>query len=194
MTQLTKVTTLNYSTSPDNTPVPAGVYNKAVDVINNMSSTLALANLVATSLNSTSTVSGIYTTEVTLTKTEIVGTDAGDIGHASGAIVVAAPTSDYSLEFVSAVLIFDYSTAAYTGGNNDMAFRVGTIAASAALTDTNCIKATGDKVFRIGAIATEKSLPVGSTINLYGTAFTDPGTAAGQLRVQINYRIHKTGF
>jgi hypothetical protein len=135
-----------------------------------------------------------YTTQVTLTATQIVGTDAGDIGHTAGAILVAAPSSDYALEFVSAVLIFDYLTAAYTGGNNDMVIRVGTTAVTTAITDTNCIKATGDKVFRLGAIATEISLGVGSTINAFSTAFTQPGTAAGSLRVQITYRLHTTGL
>lgn len=135
-----------------------------------------------------------YTVLTTLTATEIVGTSAGDIGHASGAILVAAPSSDYALEFVSAVLVFDYATAAYTGGANDMVINVGTVAATSALTDTNCIKATGDKVFRLGAISTEKSLPVGSTINITSTAFTQPGTAAGVLRVYTTYRKIATGL
>lgn len=142
----------------------------------------------------TATVSPLKTVTVTLTATEIVGTSAGDIGHANGAILVAAPSSAYALEFVSAVLIFDYATAAYTGGANDMVIRVGTVAQTTAMTDTNCITANGDKVFRLGAIATEKSLPVGSTINLAGTAFTNPGTAAGVLRVKVTYRTITTGL
>lgn len=135
-----------------------------------------------------------FTVLTTLTATEIVGTAAGDIGHASGATLVAAPTSAYTLEFVSAVLVFDYATASYTGGANDMVIRVGSTALSSAMTDTNCITATGDKVFRLGAIATEKALGVGSTINLAGTAFTQPGTAAGVLRVYTTYRKILTGL
>jgi len=75
-----------------------------------------------------------------------------------------------------------------------MVIRVGSVAATTAMTDTNCIKATGDKVFRLGAIDTEKSLGVGSTINLSSTAFTNPGTAAGVLRVYTTYRIITTGL
>jgi len=111
----------------------------------------------------TATVSPLKTVTVTLTATEIVGTAAGDIGHANGAILVSAPTSDYALEFVSAVLIYDYNTAAYTGGANDMVIRVGTVAQTTAMTDTNCIKAVGDKVFRLGAIATFLSSDKDST-------------------------------
>lgn len=135
-----------------------------------------------------------HTVLATLTATQIVGTAAGDIGHTDGAILVAAPSSAYALEFVSAVLIFDYATAAYTGGADDCAIRVGSTAVSTAITDTNCIKATGDKVFRLGAIDTEISLGVGSTINFAGTAFTQPGTAAGVLRAYVTYRQYTTGL
>ena len=198
MATIPHVTKNNYTKNiTDPTPVFADKFNDAVDQINTNTTDIATAQAavdVLEAFNSTTNTSNIYTASVTLTATEIVGNSAGDIGHTNGAIIVAAPSSDYSLEFVSAVLIFDYATAAYTGGNNDMVFRVGDQAASTAITDTNCIKATGDKVFRLGAIATEKSLPVGSTINLYGTAFTQPGTAAGVLRVHVNYRIHTTGL
>ncbi len=136
-----------------------------------------------------------YTVLTTLTATQIVGTSAGDIGHADGAILVAAPSSDYALEFVSAVLVFDYATAAYTGGADDAVIRVGTVAHTAALTDANYIKGAGDKVYVVRALNTaELSLPVGSTINLAGTAFTQPGTAAGVLRVYTTYRIITTGL
>ena len=50
--------------------------------------------------NATDTVSQIYSTEVTLTAAEIVGTAAGDIGHANGATIVAAPASGFALEFL----------------------------------------------------------------------------------------------
>ena len=167
---------------------PNGVYkvlsqhfNPVVDEVNRISDIINQSNEI------------LYA-NVTLTPTQIVGTSAGDIGHSAGAILVAAPSSDYALEFISATLIYDYNTAAYTGGADDMVIRVGTVAQSSAITATNCIKATGDKVYKLNAIATETSLPVGSTINLYGTAYTNPGTAAGVLRVQVAYRIHETNL
>lgn len=135
-----------------------------------------------------------FTKLVTLSATEIVGTSAGDIGHASGAVLVAAPGAGYALEFVAATLIMDYSTAAYTGGANDAVIRLGTTAVSSALTDTNCFKATADAIVRVGAIATEKVLTANSTINIAGTAFTQPGTAAGVVRVYITYRQIATGL
>ena len=46
----------------------------------------------------------------------------------------------------------------------------------------------------MAATNTEKSLPVGSTINITSTAFTQPGTAAGVLRVYTTYRKIATGL
>lgn len=137
-----------------------------------------------------------YTTIVTLTATEIVGTAAGDVGHADGAILVAAPSSAYALEFVSAVLIYDYSTAAYTGGaGDDMVIRIGSTTVSPAIATTDLITATGDQVVHLRALsAADYDLPVGSTINLNATEITQPGTAAGVIRVHITYRVHTTGL
>lgn len=180
---LTKLTKTNVTPTSE-----AGAYRVLAEHFNPV---VDQVNTIADILNQSNEI--LYA-NVTLTATEIVGTAAGDIGHTAGAILVAAPTSDYALEFVSATLIFDYHTAAYTGGNGDMVIRVGTVAQSSVVADANCIKATGDKVYKVNAIATETSLPVGSTINLFGTAFTNPGTAAGVLRVQLAYRIHETGL
>lgn len=135
-----------------------------------------------------------YTTTVTLTAAEIVGNSAGDIGHASGAVLVASPGIDYALEFVSAVLIYDFAGGAYTGGAEDLVIRVFTVPVSSVIATANCLKAAGDKVYRVGAIATEKSLGVGSTINLFGTAYTQPGGAAGVLRIHLTYRKHTTNL
>lgn len=147
--------------------------------------------------NSTDTISQIYTTEVTLTATEIVGTAAGDIGHADGATLVAAPTSDYALELVSAVIIYDFLTQAYTGGADDLVIAIGSAGAAltGVVTKAQLLGAAGDKIVSLYPLsAAANSLTVGTTLSLRGTAFTQPGTAAGSLRVQISYRICKTGF
>lgn len=137
-----------------------------------------------------------FTVLTTLTATEIVGTAAGDIGHASGATLVAAPSSAYALEFVSAVIVYDFATAAYTGGANDLVVALGSggAALTTAITSANLLTAAGDKVLAIKAIATEIPLTVGTAISLRGTAYTNPGTAAGVLRVYTTYRIITTGL
>lgn len=136
-----------------------------------------------------------FTTIVTLTATEIVGTSAGDIGHASGAILVAAPSSDYTLEFVSAVFIYDYLTAAYTGGGDDNVIQLGTVTQSAPIAGSDLLESSGDEVVMLTPLAAvDLPMTVGTTINLQGTALTQPGTAAGVLRVHITYRLHTTGL
>lgn len=138
-----------------------------------------------------------FTVLTTLTATEIVGTAAGDIGHASGATLVAAPTSDYTLEFVSAVAIYDYSTAAYTGGANDLVVAIGSggAAISGVCSTANLLGAAGDKIVYFVPLATAAvPMSVGTGISLRGTAYTNPGTAAGVLRVYTTYRVITTGL
>ena len=139
-----------------------------------------------------------YTTIATLTATEIVGTDAGDVGHADGAILVAAPGTGYTLEFVSAFLIYDYSTAAYTGGADDAVIQVGVtgtqVAVTGAITGASLLEAAADAILRLGSTATELTYADNGAISLHGTALTQPGTAAGELRAHITYRKHTTGL
>ena len=139
-----------------------------------------------------------YNTVATLTVDEIVGVTAGTLGHANGVVLVSPIGTAYALEFVSAVLIFDYDTDGYEGGNDDVTIRIGSVDHTVTLTDANFITAVGDKVYRISARTGENgelSIPVNSSINLKtDTAFTDPGTAEGILRVHITYRVHTTNL
>jgi hypothetical protein len=141
---------------------------------------------------------GIITEERTITATEIVGTSAGDLGHASGVELVAAAGSGYALEFLNAIAIYDFATAAYTGGGDDTSIRLGSggAAITGIVTSANLLGAAGDKIVRfspLAAAALPVSVGVGISINST-TAWTQPGTAAGVLRVQTSYRIHKTGL
>lgn len=132
---------------------------------------------------------------VTLDSTEIVGTAAGDIGHASGAILVESLGSGYALEFVSAVLIYDYGTAAYTGGGDDNVILLGTVAQSGVIAGADLLEASGDKLTMLTPLSTaDLVMTVGTDLALKGTALTQPGTAVGTLRVHITYRVHTTGL
>lgn len=135
-----------------------------------------------------------FTDLVTLSATEIVGTDAGDIGHASGAILVASPGSDYILQLVSAVLIYDYLTGAYTGGGDDTVIQLGTVAQTAPIAGADLLEAAGDKIVSLSPLgAVDLPATVGTTLNLQGTALT-AGTGAGVLRVYITYNVITTGL
>ena len=127
---------------------------------------------------------------VTLTADEIVGTDAGCIGHSAGAVLVAAPGAGYILEFISAVLSYNFDTAAYTGGGDDNVIRQGTTAVSAAIAGADLLEDTADDIAYVNALsAADIKLTANSTLNLKGTALTQPGTAAGTLKVHIAYRV-----
>lgn len=139
-----------------------------------------------------------YTTLTTLTATEIVGTAAGDVGHADGAILVAKPGTGYTLEFISVFFVYDYDTAAYTGGGDDTVIQVGVtgtqVAVTGAITGANLLEAAGDKMLRLGSTATELVHVNNGAIGLFGTALTQPGTAAGVLRCYVTYNIITTGL
>lgn len=132
----------------------------------------------------------LKTATVELTADEIVGTDAGDLGHSAGAVLVAAEAGKVH-EFVSAVLLYTFDTAAYTGGNDDLVVRQGTTAVSAAIADADLLGDTADDIAYVGALsAADIKLTANSTLNLKSTAFTQPGTAAGTLSVRVTYRTH----
>lgn len=208
----TKITTLNPLAQPNKLNqrlVFASSYNQLWDDVYNITQgtqtvggvTLLAGNVTGTTGTFTTLVpTGIqisanvieYTTEVKLTAAQIVGTTAGCIGHSAGAVLVAAPGAGYALEFISAVFDYTFATAAYTGGAADAVVRVGTVAQSPTVSaDTALFKATSSKIIRIGTLnANETALTANATINYAGTAFTQPGTAAGTCSVRVTYRVH----
>ena len=142
-----------------------------------------------------------FTVLTTLTATEIIGTDAGDLGHADGAILVAAPAGGTVLQFVSAMLIYDYASAAYTDGGNDLVINIGSTGAQLAVVKTIAssflLGASADKMYTpyveySGGVG----LPVlaGEALSLKSTAWTQPSTAAGVLRCYVTYNVITTGL
>ena len=133
----------------------------------------------------------IQTAIVTLTADKMVGTGAGCIGHADGAVLVAAPGEGKCLEFVSAVLSYTFNTAAYTGGGDDLVVRQGTTSVSAAIASADLIGDSANDYAYVGALsAADIKLTANSNLNLKSTAWTNPGTAAGTLRYAVSYRVH----
>lgn len=134
----------------------------------------------------------IRTATITLSATEIVGTDAGDIAHSGGAVLVAAPGAGKLLEFVSAVCSYTYDTAAYTGGGDDCVIRQGTTAITAPIAKADLLGDTASDIAYVNALsAADVKLTANSSLNFFaGTAFTQPGTAAGTLKIFVTYRVH----
>jgi len=204
-TAITAAKVLKGSTIAQALPVISKDFNSLLDDVEAIDARVTLldAGTFAGSVTAPSGVSmgtsnaEMLTVLTTLTATEIVGTAAGDIGHASGATLVAAPSSAYTLEFVSAVAIYDFNTAAYTGGANDLVVAIGSggAAISGVCTTANLLGAAGDKIVYFVPLSTVAvPMSVGTAISLRGTAFTNPGTAAGVLRVYTTYRKILTGL
>ena len=163
----------------------------------NLNSPTITGTLTAATISQTATVIE-KTVLVTLDSTKLAGSTAGRLGHIDGAILVAAPGADSLLEFVSALLIYDFGTAAYTGGADDVVIQIGgsgtQVALSGAITGANLLEAAGDKVLRLGSTATELVPVVNKALSIAGTTLINGGTATGQLRVHLTYRIHILGL
>lgn len=148
--------------------------------------TTELADDAVTSAKTTPSL--IQETTVTLTPTTIVGTAAGDLGHAAGVVLVAAEAGKIH-EFISATLSYDFDTAAYTGGGDDLVIRQGTTAVSAPIASADLLGDTADDIAFVSALsAADVKLTANSTLNIASTAWTQPGTAAGTCKVHVLYR------
>lgn len=122
----------------------------------------------------------------------ITGTSAGQLGHANGVVLVPAAAAGAINELVSAVVAMDFLTAAYTGGGNvTVNLSGGGVALTGLVATANFIQVSADKIIEF--------VPLAATFNNYGTganglalvssvAPTNPGTAAGIINYQVNYR------
>jgi len=135
--------------------------------------------------------------EFTISSANITGTSAGQLGHANGVVLVAAPGARKAIEFISAVVILDYATAAYTaGGNVSVNYAAGGAALSGVVSAANSIGAAADKIaLLLPVVPTNNQLASNTGLNLVSSAaFTQPGTAAGVVRVKVAYRLHTHGL
>lgn len=134
--------------------------------------------------------------EVTISAADIVATTSGKLGHASGVVLVADPGAGKVVELVSAVMITDYSTAAYTAGGNLTINSNGGSALTGVVSAANSLGATADRINQFVPLATAGiALTANKGLNLVAaSAFTQPGTAAGVVRVKVTYRVHTHGL
>lgn len=130
--------------------------------------------------------------EVALTKANILAMYATPIE------VIAAPGAGKVIEFLSAVVILDYATAAYTGGGGVSFKYAGAATVSQVISAANSFGDSADKIAQCVGLDTANGIAMSANTALQITnasgAFTDPGTAAGVGRLKIAYRIHTTGL
>lgn len=159
---------------------------------NAVTTTTILANAVTSAKIDESV---IQVAETTISSADIVGTSAGQFGHADGVVLVADPGATKVVQLISAVLIYDYAGAAYGAGSTTTV----NISGGAALTGTIAAAAfcgaTSDKVVALYPLSTVGvALTVNKGLNLVtGTAFT-LGSATGVIRVKTMYRVITHGL
>lgn len=127
---------------------------------------------------------------------DIIGTGAGQFGHAAGVPLLAAPGAANAAELISLMLIYDFAVAAYTAGGNITVNRTGGAAITGLVSAANSVGNAADRVaaFVPLAVAAEVvTVNIGFSL-VSSAAFTNPGTAAGVIRWVLNYRVHATGF
>lgn len=138
----------------------------------------------------------IQSADILISAADITATDAGKLGHAAGVPLVAAPGANKVVDLISAVMIYDFDTAAYTAGGNITVNSNGGAALTGAVTAANSLGASTDKIVRFVPLSTSGvALTANKGLNLVSSAaFTQPGTAAGVVRVKVLYRVITTGL
>lgn len=149
--------------------------------------------------------SGVY---VPLTKVATVTLTAAQVKalRATPQTLVAAPGSGYVLEFVAALLILDYATAAFTETSDNLVVRyTGTTgtAASQAIEATGFIDQTADSITNAQPVnglfdATPDALAANianAALVLHNTGDGEyGGSSASTLTIKTLYRVWATGL
>lgn len=129
--------------------------------------------------------------EVSLTKTNILALNSTPIQ-----LVAAAAGKAY--EFISAVVIHDRDTAAYTGGGDITVRNAVPTTLSSTISAANSFGSAADSIMQCVALDTANGIALAENSALQITCatgdFTDPGTAAGVGRIKVAYRTHTTGL
>lgn len=138
------------------------------------------------------TYSKVLTTSVSISAADIVATGAGKFGHAAGYPLVADPGAGLCVELVSAVMSFTYGIAQYANGGNVTVNINGAAALTGVISAGNSVGAAASNLTQFVPLATAgNTLTVNKGLNLVAaSAFTNPGTATGTIKVFVTYRVH----
>lgn len=134
----------------------------------------------------------VYATSVTLDSTNIKAM------YATPVTVVAAPGAGKAIQVIGAVLIYDRTTASYTGGGATYLLYPSFASITDTITPANSFRASGDKVYRFSMLdpAGGISLPVNTAVAITNSAaaYTNTSAATGTGTIKILYKIITTGL
>lgn len=131
-------------------------------------------------------------TSGTISAAAIIGTAAGQLGHANGVILVPAPGAGFVNELVSAIVTMVFGVAAYTvGGNTTINIGGGGAALTGLISNANFIQVAASKCIQYVPLAAVPGVYTDNNpLNLVtSVAPTNPGTAAGTIKYIVNYRV-----
>jgi hypothetical protein len=135
--------------------------------------------------------------DATLDATTLVGTADGDIGHAGGVIIVPAVAGKIIVPLYT-IVKYTFAVAAYTGGGNvrtSYETSAGLVAISPTI-NAQFVFVTTAYSSSFFITSTLGSIDVGTVtatglvnvpVVLQGTAYTQPGTAAGTAAIRTAY-------
>lgn len=136
-------------------------------------------------------------TSGTISSANITGTGAGQLGHANGVVLQAAPGAALALQLVAVGMYYTFATAAYTaGGNITVNWGAGGAALTGAVSAANSLGAAVNKAVMFFPLSTAGvAIVSNASLNLVAAAaFTQPGTAAGTVAWELWYRTMSVGF
>lgn len=128
---------------------------------------------------------------VSLTPAQIIATTAGSLSHAQGLIVVPAAPTGFVNVFERAIVSYTFGTAAYTGGGNTTFNIGGGGAAITGLIATTTLWQNASSIIQMFVPLSTVAVPITkeTSINLVtASAITNPGTAAGTVKVVVWYK------
>jgi len=161
-----------------------------IDQVNANETAIAAVGAELDAMNLSTNVGPLISTEVVITSANIAAMYAAPVR------IINAPGDGYVIQLMSAVLVYTYVGAAYTGGGDvTLRYDSGGAAITTTITAANSFAAAGDKVFSFGLLnaAGGYTMPIntGITITNATGAFVDPGPAVGTGKVVLSYRILK---
>ncbi len=139
----------------------------------------------------------MLTLEAFISAADIISTSALKLGHAEGYPLVPAQGPNTIVELISALLVYDLVTATYgAGGNITINREAGGSAITGLVSAANSLGSASDAAALFTPLAAAAEvLTANKGLNLVSSAaFTNPGTAAGTVRVATRYRVHQLGL
>lgn len=132
-----------------------------------------------------------------ISSANITGVGAGQLGHAQGVVLLAAPGANLAWELVSLALYFTFGVAQYTGGGNiTVNWGAGGVALTGLVSFANSVgKATSNANLFVPLSTAAIAIVSNASLNLVAaSAPTQPGTATGTIAYELIYRLKTVGF